>query len=48
MINKKQMKNKPPVDSKQITMPTKDIKVESGQPTFLKALTKIIKKHNKS
>lgn len=27
-----------------IVIPKQDIKVESGQPTFLKALTKIVKK----
>jgi|GEM_PF-6071049 hypothetical protein len=30
--------------NKDIVVPKQDIKVEEGQPTFLKALTKIIKK----
>ena len=32
---------------KGINLPEKDIKVELGQPTFLSALTKIIKKKKK-
>lgn len=29
---------------KDINLPKEDIKVEKGQPTFLKALTKVVKK----
>lgn len=40
MTEKKIIQKKP----KDINLPKEDIKVEEGQPTFLKALTKVIKK----
>jgi hypothetical protein len=32
------------IEKEKLSVPVKDIKVEAGQPTFLKALTKIVKK----
>ena len=41
--NKKNIKSKP----KDINLPKKDIKVEEGQPSFLPALSKIVKSGKK-